>query len=132
MLRVVTLPNNNKLLVSVVYRPPSSRENNSTKLIGVVSNIWEYQNCSYVLVMDVPGTDLQENMCLHYCMTVENKLFNVLFHVMDFTCHCPGQRSSTLDLVFIDNPNSIDSMQHYSHLGLSDDDCLILITNAMK
>ena len=46
-------------------------------------------------------------------------------HVTDFTRHCPGQRPYILDLVFTDDPNSIDCIQHYHPLGSSDHDCLV-------
>ncbi len=65
MVCIVTLPNNNKQLVSVVYRSPSSSENNNIELIDDISNIWDYQDCSYLLVMgefNVPGIGWQENM----------------------------------------------------------------------
>ncbi len=60
-----------------------------------------------------------KRICLHNSTTVENKLLGAVLdsfltqHVTDFTRHCPGQRPSILDLVFTDDPNSIDCIQHY-------------------
>jgi len=46
-------------------------------------------------------------------------------HVSNPTCHIPGQRPSTLDLIFTCNPDSIDEVQHHSPLGSSDHECLL-------
>ena len=44
---------------------------------------------------------------------------------MDPTRQVPTQRSSILDLVFTDDPNSIDYIEHYPPLGSSDHECLV-------
>ena len=100
---VVTLPNNSRLFIDVTYRSPTSSEDNNSKLIDVISNLWNYQDYSHLLLMGdfyVPNIDWQECTCFQNLTTFETKFLNAILdsfliqHVTDFTCHSPGQRSS--------------------------------------
>jgi len=70
-------------------------------------------------------------MCFQNPSTFEVKFLNatldsfLIQHVLNPTRHVPTQRSSILDLVFTDNPNSIDNIEHYPPLGSSDHECLV-------
>ena len=68
---------------------------------------------------NVPNIDWQECMCLCNNSSFESKLLNVtldsflLQHVINFTRHTPGQRFSILDLIFTNDPNSIDNIENF-------------------
>ena len=70
-------------------------------------------------------------MCLRNNSSFESKFLNGTLdsflsqHVINFTRHTPGQRFSILDLIFTNNPNSIDSIKHFPPLASSDHDCLV-------
>ena len=76
---MITLPDSSKLLIGVTYRSPSSSEDNNSKLIDVISNLWNYQECSHLLLMgdfNVPNIDWQECMCFQNSSTFETKFLN--------------------------------------------------------
>ena len=71
---IVSLPDSSQLLVGVIYRSPSSNEDNNSKLIDVISNLWCYKECSHVLLMgdfNVPNINWQECICSQNSDTFE-------------------------------------------------------------
>jgi len=102
---VTTLPNNSKLLIGVVYRSPSSIEANDSKLFNIFSNLCNFQNSSYLLIMgdfNVLNIDWQECMCLHNNSSFESKFLNATLVSFFITaCHQFYSSYSWTEILYI-------------------------------
>ena len=128
----VKLRGNERLLVGIVYRSPSSSDVNNCRLLSAIRSINELNFSQVLLIGDfnVPGINWED---LDYAGNASSLAADLLDatndaylfrHVTGFTRHRSGQRSSLLDLVFTFDINFIQFVQHHSPLGSSDHDCL--------
>ena len=128
-----SLRDNEQLLIGLVYRSPSSSDDNNCRLISAIRGINDLNIFSQVLLfgdfnspginwedLDYAGSETSLAACLLDAIN-DAYLFQ---HVTGFTRHRCGQRSSLLDLVFTLDTNSIQFVQHHSPLCSSDHKCL--------
>jgi len=128
----VTLKDNEQLLIGVVYRSPSSSEDNNSRLLSAIRSIDEFSVPHVLLTGDfnVSGINWEDSVYSGSESSLAANLLDAtndayLFqHVSGVTRHRRGQRSSLLDLVFTLDSNSIHSIHHHSPLGSSDHECL--------
>ena len=120
----VTLKNNEHLLIGIVYRSPSSSDDdNNGRLLSAIRSINDLNNFSQVLLIgdfNVSGINWEDSNYSGSESSLAASLLDAindayLFqHVTGFTRHRRGQRSSLLDLVFILDTNSIHFVQHHA------------------
>ena len=129
----VSLRDNEQLLTGLVYRSPSSSDDNNCRLISAIRGINDLNIFSQVLLFgdfNAPGINWEDldyagsETSLAACLLDAINDAYLFQHVTGFTCHRCGQRSSLLDLVFTLDTNSIQFVQHHSPLGSSDHECL--------
>ena len=131
---LVTLEGGIKQLIGVMYRSPSSTDENNQKLLSMIRESSQLHNISRVLLMgdfNVPAIDWQEltysgssnDFTAEFLCAVQDSYLSQ--HITGFTRFRQGQRPSLLDLVFTYNPDTIDHVKHCSSLGSSDHECLM-------
>ena len=127
------LSSEERLLVGVVYRSPSSSPDNHQKLLSILSKLYDSVNFTHLLIMgdfNFPTINWDELSCSGGESSVASSFLDavqdtfLIQHVNDFTRFRHGQQPSLLDLIFTSDPNAIDGVTHLSPLGSSDHVCL--------
>ena len=124
----IKLTGSDNLMIGCVYRSPSSNSDNNQKLLEMFLNVKDL-NPSHLLIMgDFNLKEIDWNInnsrstevhiasqfleCVRDCFLYQ--------HVKNYTRYRSGFEPSLLDLVFTNEENMIESINHMSGLGKSD------------
>ena len=131
---LVSLSNKQTFLLGLVYRSPSSVETNNSKLLEALQIIYQqYGHAQLLLMGDFNFTDINwvDTHCFSSPISLSAKFLQVMQdssltqHVQEPTRHQLDQRPSVLDLIIIQDPDSIMNLTHLPPLGSSDHECLL-------
>ena len=119
----VVLRDKEQLLIGIVYRSPSSSDDNNGRLLSAIKSINNFNHFSQVLLIgdfNVPGINWEDSNYSGSESSLAANLFDAindayLFqHVSGFTRHRSGQRSSLLDLVFTSEFTLCNIIPHWA------------------
>ncbi|MES9973438.1 MAG: reverse transcriptase domain-containing protein [Candidatus Thiodiazotropha sp.] len=123
----VDLRGTDKLLIGVIYRPPSISESTDSLFVQNVIDVLDRNPSTHLLLMgDFNLPSIQWNGLTNQNHGMGAELFDTMKfrswtqHVKEPTRFRHGQTSSLLDLVFTNESHFIDAIHHLSPLGLSD------------
>ena len=126
----ISLRNNDKMFVGVVYRSPNSNSENSNKIVSLIPNLSEFTDYSHCLILGdfnlptinwatLSSPDGEQSLSVTFVNACEDAFLTQ--HVTNPTRHRHGQTSSLLDLVLTSDPDMIEdnNISHLSPLGSS-------------
>lgn len=114
--------------IFLVYRPPSSSEQNSDSLASLVRNCPD--NSIFIGDFNLPGanwlTGTSDSKSRKFCDACSERGFE---QIVDFPTHLRG---NILDLVLTDRPDKISSVTSAGRLGRSDHEALLIEIDIWK
>ncbi|MEW8548554.1 MAG: reverse transcriptase family protein [Candidatus Thiodiazotropha sp.] len=127
--RIVNLNQENKLLVGVVYRSPSSNQINDDKLLQTFQKVVNIKGITHILIMgDFNMPDIKWNSM--YVQGNSDTLYSRFFdltqdlflyqHTMEHTRFRIDQEPSLLDLLFTNDEMMISDIKYEQPIGKSD------------
>ena len=120
-----------KTLVGGIYRSPSSDEDTSiSDLCTLLENMIDHKGKKTQVIVcgdfNIKGIDWEDEVCVHgssrgsqvFLKKIQDLLLHQ--HVLEPTRYRQGQSHQTLDLILSDEENTVENLEYFDSLGLSD------------
>ena len=132
----LTTANGESCAIGGIYRSGSSSLENNDKLFELISNatLKTYDHLLMVGDFNYPHAKWDGSYSTHSDHNIVRELQdNLLFQMVNQpTRHRIGQQSNILDLVIVNSPEDIQTVQHFNPIGRSDHELLSVKTTISK
>lgn len=129
----LTLKGNDRMLIGCIYRSPNSNVTNNKALERMLPDICHKREFSHILIcgdFNFPDINWTNATVISSTESIGANFLEcardcfLWQHVMQPTHRRGGQTANTLDLIFTNEPDMIDDIQHNAPLGKSHHDML--------